>query len=209
MKFRNSAVAATVAAIGITAIGQQAVAAEAGQELEVYAGASFGDRIVDFPATGNAMELDDDATFGARYTFWNGSRFGLQLAGGITPTTIKYTQGGDTDVDVYTFDANVVVDLTPQLAVGGHKLQTYAAIGAGYALADADGAIVGTVGSTVKALDDDGGFTANAGLGAKLYFTDSLYAGLDARYRYIDKLVKTDGRDLSTIETTLSIGYRF
>ncbi len=54
-----------------------------------------------------------------------------------------------------------------------------------------------------------GGFTANAGLGAKLYFTESLYAGLDARYRYIDKLVKNDGRDLSTIETTLSIGYRF
>ncbi len=209
MKFRNSAVAATVAAIGITAVGQQAIAAEAGQELEVYAGASFGDRIVDFPATGNAMELDDDATFGARYTFWNGSRFGLQLAGGITPTTIQYTQGGNTDVDVYTFDANVVVDLTPQLTVGGHKLQTYAAIGAGYAFADADGPIVGTVGSTVETLDDDGGFTANAGLGAKLYFTDSLYAGLDARYRYIDKLVKTNGRDLSTIETTLSIGYRF
>ncbi len=139
MKFRNSAVAATVAAIGITAVGQQAIAAEAGQELEVYAGASFGDRIVDYPATGRAMELDDDATFGARYTFWNGSRFGLQLAGGITPTTIQYTQGGDVDVDVYTFDANVVVDLTPQLLIGGRKLQTYAAIGAGYALADADG----------------------------------------------------------------------
>ncbi len=80
-------------------------------------------------------------------------------------------------MDVYTFDANVVVDLTPQLLVGGHKLQTYAAIGAGYALADADGPIVGAVGSGVKTLDDDGGFTANASLGAKLYFTDSLYAG--------------------------------
>lgn len=209
MRIRNTAIAAAAAVIGITAMSHQAAAAEAGQELEVYAGASFGDRIVDYPVTGRAMELDDDATFGARYTFWNGSRFGLQLAGGITPTTIQYTQGGDTDVDVYTFDANVVVDLTPQLAVGGYKLQTYAAIGAGYAFADADGPIVGPVGSTVEALDDDGGFTANAGLGAKLYFTDSLYAGLDARYRYIDKLVKTDGRELSTIETTLSIGYRF
>lgn len=209
MKFRHSVLAATAVAIGITAIGQQAVAAQPGQELEVYAGASFGDRIVDHPATGRAMQLDDDATFGARYTFWNGSRFGLQLAGGITPTTIQYTQGGDVDVDVYTVDANVVVDLTPQLSIGGHKLQTYAAIGAGYAWADADGPITGTVGSTVQTLDDDGGFTANAGLGAKLYFTDSLYAGLDARYRYIDKLVKTEGRELGTVETTLSIGYRF
>jgi opacity protein-like surface antigen len=209
MKFRNTTIAAAAAVMGITAMSHQAAAAEAGQELEVYAGASFGDRIADYPATGNALELDDNATFGARYTFWNGSRFGLQLAGGFTPTTIKYTQGGDVDVDVYTFDANVVVDLTPQLNVGGHKVQTYAAIGAGYALADADGPIVGAVGSGVKTLDDDGGFTANAGLGAKLYFTDSLYAGLDARYRYIDRLVKTDSHELSTIETTLSVGYRF
>jgi hypothetical protein len=65
------------------------------------------------------------------------------------------------------------------------------------------------VGSATKTLDDSGGFSANAGLGAKVYFSDAIYAGLDARYRYIDKLVKTDGRQLNNVETTLSVGYRF
>lgn len=209
MKFRNALLAATTAAIGIGTVSQQAFATEPAHELEVYAGASFGDRIADRPATGSALRLDDDATFGARYTFRTGSRLGLQLAGGITPTTIQHTQGGDTDVDVYTVDANLLYDLTPGLVLGGRKVQTYAVIGAGYAWADADGPIIGTVGSGVRTLEDDGGFTANAGLGARLFFTDSVYAGIDARYRYIDKLVKTDGRELGNVETTLSIGYRF
>lgn len=209
MKFRNSVLAVTTAAIGIGAVGTQAFADDLAHELEVYAGASFGDRIVDRPVTGSAMRLDDDATFGARYTFWTGSRLGLQLAGGITPTAIQHTQGGDTDVDVYTVDANLLFDLAPGLVLGNHKVQTYAVIGAGYAWADPDRPIVGTVGSGVRTLEDEGGFTANAGLGARFFFTDSLYAGIDARYRYIDKLVKADGRELGNVETTLSVGYRF
>jgi len=207
MKFRQTALA-VAAVLGTLSFGERALADPA-QEVELYGGAAFGDRIVDRPVTGRALTLGDDATFGIRYTFWTDSRLGLQLAGGATPTTIKYTQGANTDADVYTIDANLLVDLAPGLAIGGHRVQPYAVIGAGYAWANADQPIVGTVGSATKTLDDSGGFSANAGLGAKVYFTDAIYAGLDARYRYIDKLVKTDGRQLNNVETTLSVGYRF
>jgi len=207
MKLKQSALA-VAAVLGTLSFGEQAFA-DPSQEVEFFGGASFGDRIVDRPAAGPALRLDDDATFGARYTLWSGNRLGVQLAASATPTAIRYTQGGNTDVDVYSVDANLLVDLAPGLELGGHKVQTYAAIGAGYTWANADRPIVGTVGTATKTLDDDGGFSANAGLGAKFYFTDAIYAGLDARYRYIDKLVKTDGRELSTVQTTLSIGYRF
>ncbi len=46
-------------------------------------------------------------------------------------------------------------------------------------------------------------------MGAKLFWTNAIYVGLDARYRYIDTLLKNDGKELNTVETTLSIGFRF
>lgn len=207
MKFRSSNLAASLATLGLAVGTHQAMAASP-QDIEAYAGAAFGDQIVDAPETGRTMRLDDDATFGIRYTYWASDRIGLQLAGGITPSTIQYTQGGDTDAEVYTFDANLLL-AAPQFQLGGHKVLPYAVIGAGYAEADAEGPIVGNVGTSVATLDDDGGFSANAGLGARLFITDSVYAGVDARYRYIDKLVKTDGSELHNFETTLSIGVRF
>jgi hypothetical protein len=39
--------------------------------------------------------------------------------------------------------------------------------------------------------------------------TDAIYVGLDARYRHIDTLLKRDGKELNTVETTLSFGFRF
>jgi opacity protein-like surface antigen len=209
MKIRHSALALTAVALGAVAHSPLVQAQGISQEVEVYGGAAFGDDLVDKPAAGRAIQLDDAAKFGTRYTIYPHERFGLQLAAGAAPARIRYAQGGDVDVDVYTVDANLLVNLTPQLQVGGHKLSTYAVIGAGYAWADADDAIVGVVGSTPATLDDDGGFTANAGLGAKLFLSDAVYVGLDARYRYIDKLLKTDGKELNTVETTLSVGFRF
>jgi opacity protein-like surface antigen len=127
---------------------------------------------------------------------------------GATPTKVRYAQGG-VDVDVYTVDANLLFNRTPQLQLGTHKLQTYAVIGAGYVWADADQQLVGVIGSTPTTLDDDGGFTANAGLGAKLLVTDAIHVGCDARYGDIDTLLKRDGKELNTAETSLRIGLRF
>lgn len=208
MKIRNSAVALTAVALSAT-IGSLAHAEGVTHDLEFYGAAAFGDHLVDKPNTGRAIQLDDEAKFGTRYTISAHERFGLQLAAGAAPSKINYAQGGDVDVDVYTVDANLLVNLTPQLQLGGHKLETYAVIGAGYAWADADDPIVGVIGATPTTLDDDGGFTANAGLGAKLFVTDAIYVGVDARYRYIDTLLKHNGKELNTVETGLSIGFRF
>lgn len=207
MKFRTTPLA-VAAAVSALSFGSAAFA-EPVQELEIYGGVAFGDDLVDKPATGNAIEVDDETKFGARYTIYPHERFGLQLAAGASPSKVKYAQGGDVDVDVYTVDANLLVNLTPELQLSGHKLSTYAVIGGGYAWANADDPIVGVVGSTTKTLDDDGGFTADAGLGAKLFLTDAIYVGLDARYRYFDKLLKTDGKELNSVETTLSLGFQF
>jgi hypothetical protein len=208
MKIRNSAVALTAIALSAT-LGSLAHADGVTQDIEFYGGAAFGDDLVDKPVAGRAIQLDDEAKFGTRYTISTHERFGLQLAAGGSPTKVKYAQGGDVDADVYTVDANLLVNFTPGLQLGSHKLDTYAVVGAGYAWADADDPIVGVIGSTPTTLDDDGGFTANAGLGAKLFLTDAIYVGLDARYRYIDTLLKNDGKELNTVETTLSIGFRF
>jgi opacity protein-like surface antigen len=40
-------------------------------------------------------------------------------------------------------------------------------------------------------LRDNIDFTANAGLGAKYYVTNNFFADLEARYRYLDRLVNT------------------
>jgi opacity protein-like surface antigen len=164
---------------------------------------------VEKPAAGRAIRLDDNAKFGTRYVISTHERFGLQLAACAMPTKVRYAQGGDVDVDVHTVDANLLVNLTPQLQLGTHKLQTYAVIGVGYAWADADQQIVGVIGSTQTTLEDDGGFTGNAGLGAKLFVTYAIYVGLDARYRYVDTLLKRDGKKLNTVEATVSVGFRF
>jgi hypothetical protein len=208
MKIINPAVALTALALSATIV-PLAHAEGVTQDLEFYGGAAFGDHLVDKPDAGRAIRLDDDARFGTRYTIAAHERFGLQFAAGATPTNVRYAQGGDVDVDVYTVDANLLVNLTPRLALGTHKLETYAVIGAGCAWADADGPIVGVIGSTPTTLDDGGGFAANAGLGAKLFLTDAIYVGVDARYRYIDKLLKQEGRELNTVETTLNVGFRF
>src|SRR5690349_444546 len=114
MKIRHSAFALTAVALGAATLGPVAQAQGVAQEVEVHGGAAFGDDLVDKPATGRAIQLDDAAKFGTRYTIHAHERFGLQLAAGAAPAKIRYTQGGDVDVDVYTVDANLLVNLTPQ-----------------------------------------------------------------------------------------------
>ncbi len=133
MKLRHSAVALTVIALSAS-IGSFAQAEGVTQDLEFYGGAAFGDHLVDKPATGHALRLDDGGKFGTRYTIATHDRFGLQLAAGATPTEVKYAQGGDVDVDVTTVDANCSSTSRRGLKLGTHKLETYGVIGAGYRL---------------------------------------------------------------------------
>ncbi len=61
--------------------------------------------------------------------------------------------------------------------------------GVGYASADLDRRLVGTVGAQPVSITDDEGFTLNAGIGAKYYATDRLIVRAEARYRYLDKVL--------------------
>jgi opacity protein-like surface antigen len=85
----------------------------------------------------------------------------------------------------------------------------YVLAGVGYATADLDDPIPGTVNGQPVSIEDDGGFTLNAGVGAKYFATDRVLVRLDLRYRYLDGVVDNLDDSLNTFETTLGLGWRF
>jgi opacity protein-like surface antigen len=175
-------------------------------QVDVYAGALFGDDLTKSPVSGNTPELDDDVTFGARYTYQFLPQWAVQLSSGFTPTSVKGAPGGDIDLDLTTIDADLVYNfnLSPDGRWVGYLLG-----GAGYAFADLDRPIRGTVNGLPVSINDDDGFTANAGLGAKYFATDHIVVSLEGRYRYFDKLVDRLDDSLNGYETTLGVGWRF
>jgi opacity protein-like surface antigen len=67
----------------------------------------------------------------------------------------------------------------------------------------------GLIAGVPTTITDSNGYTANAGLGTKYFLHDNLFIDLDARYRYLSRLVSDQGQGLNTAETSLSLGYRF
>jgi hypothetical protein len=47
------------------------------------------------------------------------------------------------------------------------------------------------------------------GVGAKYYGVNDLFVDVEARYRYLNRLVSDSNQNLNTTETTLGIGWRF
>jgi opacity protein-like surface antigen len=142
----------------------------------------FGDNLTDTPVSGRTPRLTDDATFGARYNYYNiTNMWGIQLSGGYTPTRAARVAGGSNNLGLITIDLDAVWNITPQ-----YPIVVYVLAGAGYAWANLDRAITGEINGTPVALWDSNGFTANVGIGAKYHLTGSLYLDLGARYRYLD-----------------------
>jgi len=193
-------------ALGVLAFeAVPALAQEAGkQEVSVYAGALFGDDVTDRSITGRTPKLDDSFTYGLRYGYHLTDQLGVELSVGESPSKVKRLTGGDIDLDLTTFDVDAVWNFR-----NGTRFTPYVFGGVGYALADLDRRITGTVGATPVALDDDDGFTLNAGLGARYQATDHLFLRAEARYRYLDKVVDRFDDSLNTVETTLGVGYQF
>jgi len=197
---------AGVAALGVLALeAVPALAQDAGkQEVSVYAGALFGDDLTSQAISGRTPKLDDSFTYGLRYGYNITDQFEIEASLGETPSTVKNLAGGDIDLDLTTLDVDAVYNYR-----NGTRFTPYAFAGVGYAIADLDRNILGTVGATPVSIKDDDGFTLNAGLGARYQATDHLFLKAEARYRYLDKVVDHFDQSLNTVETTLGVGYQF
>ena len=196
----------SVAAIGLlSAQAVPALAQQAGtQELHIYGGALFGDKITDVRISGQRPELDDDATFGARYVYNFTDHFGIELSGAYSPNSVTKLAGNDIDLDLYTVDLDAVWNFTT-----GTSLTPYVLAGVGYASANLDRPITGVVGAQTVTLGDDDGVTLNAGAGLAYAVTEHVVLRGEVRYRYLDKVVDRLDNQLNTFETTLGIGWRF
>jgi len=182
-----------------------AAAGPASQEIQLYGGEIFGDRLTQRSLSGSTPRFNDSATFGGRYTVNYTDAWGLQLSAGYSPGRTGHVSSGDRSFGVTTVDVDGVWNFTP-----GYRIVGYAVAGVGYAWANLDRDILGSVvdGRPVT-ISDSNGYTANAGLGAKYYLTDTLFLDLDTRYRYFSKLVTNYGQGLNTVETTLGVGWKF
>lgn len=196
---------ATLGSLAVTAVPAMAQVAGGTQQADVYVGEAFGDDVTDTRITGHQPKLDDDITYGLRYGFNFTDAWGLEMSLGRTNTSITGLPGGDTDLDLTTFDVDAIYHFNTH-----GPFVPYVTAGLGYASADLDRPIIGTVnGVGPVRIDDDNGFTLNAGVGAKYFITDNVSLRLDARYRYLDKVVDRFDDSLNTFETTLGVGFQF
>lgn len=179
------------------------------QDVQIYAGEIFGDRLTETPLSGRSPLLDDDAVFGGRYTYDFTNQWGLQLSAGYSPSRTGHLLGGDSNLGLTTLDMDVLWNITPGFTLDDHTLIPYTEVGVGYAWSDLNHPLFGVTGTTPVALTDSNGYTANVGLGAKYYMTSDFFVDFDARYRYLSRLINNDGQGLNTAETTLSVGYQF
>jgi outer membrane beta-barrel protein len=196
---------AALGALAINAAPAMAQVTAGSQEVHAYAGEAFGDDLTDRGISGRVPEVDDDLTYGLRYGYNFTDAWGLELSLGQTNTSVTGLPGRDTDLDLTTFDVDAIYHFNPS-----GRFVPYVVAGLGYASADLDRPIIGTVSGFGPArIDDDNGFTANAGVGAKYFLTDTVSLRLDARYRYLDKVVDRFDDSLNTFETTFGIGFKF
>jgi outer membrane protein W len=201
-----------LATLGVAALHASRAHAQSragSQDLQFYSGEIFGGRLTETPLSGSYPLLNDDATFGGRYTYDFTDQWAAQLSAGYSPSRAAHIVGGDINLGLTTVDLDVLWNITPGFTFGGHTLMPYTEVGVGYAWSNLDRPLYGVIGTTPVTLTDSNGYTGNVGVGAKYYLTSHFFVDFDTRYRYLSRLIDNDGRDLNTDETTLSLGYRF
>ena len=196
---------ATIGTLALTDVPAMAQVTAGSQEVHAYVGAAFGDDLSDRKINGRTPELDDDLTYGLRYGYNFTDAWGLELSLGQTNTSVTGLPTRDIDLDLTTLDVDAVYHFNPS-----SRFVPYVLAGIGYASADLERPITGTLngGGPVR-ISDDNGFTLNAGVGAKYFITDTVSLRLDARYRYLDKVIDRYDDSLNTFETTLGVGFQF
>lgn len=193
------------AVILLAASGQTMAQVQPGShELHGYAGYLFGGDLTDRPVSGSEPQLDDDFTLGLRYGYNITEQWGVEVSLGYNPNSVTDLEGSDVDIDLLMLDVDAIWHLLP-----AQEWVPYVVAGIGYAQADLDRPIIGTSGATTYRIDDDSGFTANAGVGLKWFATDRLIVRAEARYRYLDKVVDRFAEPINSFETTLGVGWKF
>jgi outer membrane beta-barrel protein len=195
-----------VAIVAIIMRGVPALADEQAraQSIEVYGGELFGDNPTGTPLTDRTPRWNDKAMFGARYNYNITDMWGMQLSGGYSPNRAARVSSGSANLGLTTVELDAVWNITPQ-----YPIVAYALAGAGYAWTDLRRPIEGIINGRPLVLADSSGFTANVGVGAKYYLTNNVFIDLQARYRYLNRLVTNSNQIPNTTETTLGIGWRF
>lgn len=179
--------------------------AASSQEVHIYVGEAFGDQLTDRMVSGRSPELDDDVTFGVRYGYNFTEAWGIDLSLGRTNTAVTKLAGRDIDFDLTTFDVDGIYHFN-----ASEPFVPYVLAGIGYVNGDLDRPITGTAaGVGAVRINDDNGFTLNAGVGAKWFVSEQVSLRLDLRYRYLDKVVDRLDDSLNTFETTVGVGFKF
>lgn len=196
-----------LAAVGALALNAAPAVAQVeanSQEVHAYGGQLFGDDLTDTTISARTPKLDDDLTYGVRYGRNFTSNWGIELSLGQSASSVTELAGGDVDLDLTTADVDAVWHFN-----SGSRFVPYVLAGLGYASADLDAPIRGTVNGGAVSIEDDSGFTLNAGVGAKYFANDRFLVRFEARYRYLDGVVDNFDDSLNTFETTLGVGWKF
>lgn len=205
MNTRSKTLGALGAVILLAASGQTMAQVQPGShEVHGYGGYLFGGDLTDRPVSGAEPQLDDDFTLGLRYGYNITDQWGVEVSLGYNPNSVTDLAGSDVDIDLTMLDVDAVWHILP-----AQKWVPYLVAGVGYAQASLDKPIVGASGATTYTIDDDSGFTANAGAGLKWFATDRLIVRAEARYRYLDKVIDRFAEPINSFETTLGVGWKF
>ena len=195
--------------LGLTGLQMPPASAQSNtQDVQIYAGYLFGDRLLETPLSGSTPRLDDSATYGARYTYHFADQFGVQLSAGYSPSRAAHVASGAGNLGLTTVDIDLQFDVLPNFQLAGHQFIPYTVAGVGYAWANVD-TMNGLIDAKPTSISGSNSYTANVGIGAKYFLTNNLFVDVDSRYRYMNRLVSDFGRGLNTSETTVGVGYRF
>src|ERR1700753_261351 len=125
------------AAVAALACGGSAASAQEhsySQEVEIYGGEIFGDRLTETTISDSTPRLNDADTLGARYNFNFNRSFGVQLEVGYSPrVTTGHVASGNTDGVLVGCDLDAGWTVLPDFKFQGHSMVPYIAAGAGYA----------------------------------------------------------------------------
>lgn len=205
MRTRFDAIAALSAVVLLAASGTAMAQVQPGShEGHVYGGYLFGGDLTDRPLSGTDPQLDDDLLAGLRYGYNITEQWGVEVSLGYNPNAVTDLAGRDIDLDLTLLDVDAVWHMLP-----AQQWVPYVVAGIGYAQASLDQPIITTVGTRTYRIDDDSGFTANAGVGIKWFATDRVIVRAEARYRYLDKLIDRFSEPINSVETTLGVGWKF